>query len=391
MTKTEIIASFETAGQQADAVRLLEAAGFTGIKSYSPYDPDLSCPDPAPDSTSLVPAASLAGGVGGVVLAGFFQAYLSIVSWPLNVGGKPFFAWPAFLPVTFEFMILGAVSGALIAFLRGMRSDDQVSVAALDSAMRGGRFALRVPIHGGVAAIEATSRIAECGGTNRTRVLAPPTRWRNGLGKRLNRGRINNMLGGVTLACFVAAAAIWPDRTRPNYVFAPDMAESPALSAYSVQGWHVAPNELRQRPGGTIARGEQPLRYGSGEAEALRAGAELSMPNDIAAAPEIGAGAGIYQALCRTCHGDEGHGDGVTMKRGFQPPASLLTQQARDMADGKMFHVLTFGQNLMPSHMAQLSTADRWRVIRYVRSLQDRLPVDPPPFEPAPVEPEASP
>ena len=68
------------------------------------------------------------------------------------------------------------------------------------------------------------------------------------------------------------------------------------------------------------------------------------------------------------------------MKRGFQPPASLLTQRARDMKDGQMFHVITYGQKLMPSHAVQLPVADRWRLVRHIRDLQERLPIDPPPF-----------
>ncbi len=40
------------------------------------------------------------------------------------------------------------------------------------------------------------------------------------------------------------------------------------------------------------------------------------------------------------------------------------------MKDGQIFHVLTFGQNNMPSYASQLSREDRWNVITYVRSLQ---------------------
>jgi hypothetical protein len=50
------------------------------------------------------------------------------------------------------------------------------------------------------------------------------------------------------------------------------------------------------------------------------------------------------------------------------------------MKDGQMFHVLTYGQKLMPSHASQLPPHERWRLIKYVRRLQERLPVDPPPF-----------
>jgi mono/diheme cytochrome c family protein len=40
------------------------------------------------------------------------------------------------------------------------------------------------------------------------------------------------------------------------------------------------------------------------------------------------------------------------------------------MKDGQIFHILTYGQNNMPSYAGQISRDDRWKVIAYVRSLQ---------------------
>ena len=47
-----------------------------------------------------------------------------------------------------------------------------------------------------------------------------------------------------------------------------------------------------------------------------------------------------------------------------------------------MFHVITYGQKLMPSQASQVRADDRWRLILHVRQLQQRLPVDPPPVDP---------
>jgi mono/diheme cytochrome c family protein len=123
-----------------------------------------------------------------------------------------------------------------------------------------------------------------------------------------------------------------------------------------------------------------PLHYQASEADALRAGLELTMPSSIVAEKDGTRAAQLFAAFCQPCHGRVGHGDGITIKRGFQPPPSLLTQRARDMKDGQMFHVLAYGQKLMPSHASQLSPDDRWRLIEHIRGLQARLPVDPPPF-----------
>ena len=55
--------------------------------------------------------------------AGFgLQAWIMTIDWPMNFGGKPFFAWPSFVPVTFELMVLFAAIGtAVIAILAGKR------------------------------------------------------------------------------------------------------------------------------------------------------------------------------------------------------------------------------------------------------------------------------
>jgi mono/diheme cytochrome c family protein len=47
-----------------------------------------------------------------------------------------------------------------------------------------------------------------------------------------------------------------------------------------------------------------------------------------------------------------------------------MLPRAVQMKDGQMFHILTYGQNNMPSYASQVSPEDRWSVITYVRSMQ---------------------
>jgi mono/diheme cytochrome c family protein len=65
-------------------------------------------------------------------------------------------------------------------------------------------------------------------------------------------------------------------------------------------------------------------------------------------------------------------------QRGFPPPPSLLAEHALQMKEGQMFHVLTFGQNNMPSYASQISREDRWNAIAYVRMLQAQAAPQPP-------------
>lgn len=385
MKGAQLVASFETAAEAMAAVSLLEAAGFKSPALHSPFAVVETSSGQAMLTPRRIPAACLAGGAVGAAFAALLQVCASTVSLPLNIGGKPLLSWLAFVPVTFEFMILGAVAGAFIAFLRAADFTSGPNLEAIDEAMSGGRFALQLSTLDMEEARRATSLLREAGALLVAQQVAPTRRPVAERGR--DWGRVNRALAAVVGVSVMTAVITRTEPTRPNYTFAPDMFDSPAAVSYSREALWADPDTLRERPVGSVSRGSRPLRYGPGEDEALRAGAELRMPAEIAREPDTRRDETLFVTLCQTCHGEEGHGDGVTMKKGFQPPASLLTQKARDMEDGRMFHVVTFGQNLMPPHAGQMSEWDRWRVIRYVRGLQKRLPVDPPPFEPAMTDP----
>ena len=55
-------------------------------------------------------------GLSGAVTMAAFQYWATAVSWPINVGGKPWNSLPAFVPVTFEMMVLCAGVGTVAAF-----------------------------------------------------------------------------------------------------------------------------------------------------------------------------------------------------------------------------------------------------------------------------------
>jgi mono/diheme cytochrome c family protein len=51
-------------------------------------------------------------------------------------------------------------------------------------------------------------------------------------------------------------------------------------------------------------------------------------------------------------------------------PPSLLSQKVSQWPDGRIYHLITRGQNLMPSYASQILPEDRWAVIQYVRALE---------------------
>jgi hypothetical protein len=92
--------------QAADGAR---QKGWKGLDAFVPYP--LHGLDKALGlKRSWVPWVTLVMGLSGAAGGFALQVWTSAVNWPLNVGGKPFISWPAFLPITFE-------SGVLIAGL----------------------------------------------------------------------------------------------------------------------------------------------------------------------------------------------------------------------------------------------------------------------------------
>lgn len=177
----------------------------------------------------------------------------------------------------------------------------------------------------------------------------------------------------LLLALVVVVSASWilrNDAANPNYDFLPDMAYSARYASYSVNSNMPDGKTLQSPPQGTITRGHLPLHYAPTQADALRAGNDLVNPFGSGNENSIQRGSKVYGNFCAVCHGADGTGMGPVAQRGYPPPPSLLLPHALQMKDGQMFHVLTYGQNNMPSYASQLNVHDRWNVITYVRTLQ---------------------
>jgi mono/diheme cytochrome c family protein len=169
------------------------------------------------------------------------------------------------------------------------------------------------------------------------------------------------------LLCFSAMAC---GKTRPGYEFIPDMARSVPYDAFDPNPVTANGQTLQRPVPGTVARGALPFRYGAGPEEAERAGRELINP--FPATPEVLArGEVVYRTFCWVCHGETGQGDGPIIPK-FPNPPSYTSERVRNLPEGRIFHVITRGSGLMPSYAAQISSDDRWKVVRFVQRLQAR-------------------
>jgi len=108
-----LMAEFASPEALLVAARRAYAAGFRRMDAYSPFPVD-GLAEAIGFHSSRVPLLVLIGGIVGCLGGFFLQYWVSVIDYPINVGGRPSNSWPAFIPVTFEVTILTA---ALAAFL----------------------------------------------------------------------------------------------------------------------------------------------------------------------------------------------------------------------------------------------------------------------------------
>ncbi len=188
----------------------------------------------------------------------------------------------------------------------------------------------------------------------------------------MNRARVNLFLFAALLSCIMLISRGGRDFSHPNIAYMPDMAYSAAYESFSTNPNFPDGKTMQRPPAGTIARGQLPLHYEATPEDAVRAGRELLSPFPAGDAAVLSRGAHVFSAFCQQCHGAAGEGDGPVARRGFPPPPSLMADKARNMKDGQIFHILTYGQGNMPPHASQISREDRWHAVAHVRKLQEQ-------------------
>lgn len=110
------LAEFRTPAALIEASRKVREAGYRRFDAHSPF-PVHGLERAMGLKRSLVPLFVLVLGLGGAAGGMLLQWWVSAVEYPLVVSGKPFFSWPAFVPIMFECGVLGGALGALGGFL----------------------------------------------------------------------------------------------------------------------------------------------------------------------------------------------------------------------------------------------------------------------------------
>ncbi|HTH50491.1 MAG TPA: cytochrome c [Pyrinomonadaceae bacterium] len=170
-----------------------------------------------------------------------------------------------------------------------------------------------------------------------------------------------------------------------------DMQDQPRLKYYKESDFFADKRGSRDQVENTIARGhlfdnkafytgkiDNPNMSAPVQTTTDASGNTLvtSFPNDVDEFPVpvtkelIDRGEERFNVYCIVCHGPLGNGDGMVVRRGFPKPPTYHDDRLRNAPVGHFFDVITNGWGRMPSYSYQISPADRWAIVSYIRALQ---------------------
>jgi hypothetical protein len=111
-----MMAEFDSPSDLVAAAHKTYAAGYKKIDAYSPF-PIEELAEAIGFHRNNVPLVVLIGGIVGCLSGYAMQWWIATVSYPVNIGGRPYHSWPAFIVVTFEMTILCSVLAAVFGML----------------------------------------------------------------------------------------------------------------------------------------------------------------------------------------------------------------------------------------------------------------------------------
>ncbi|HEX6333604.1 MAG TPA: cytochrome c [Flavisolibacter sp.] len=197
---------------------------------------------------------------------------------------------------------------------------------------------------------------------------------------------MNKFLFGTGLLVMAAAfAGCGAGGDNPGSAYMPDMYYSRAYETYGYNNVEGEYDSLRRRGinftsmpvPGTVARGEHFNYWLTADSAGLQAAQSLKNPFDTMAVTPATAGMmkeaeRLYLVNCGICHGTNLDGNGPLYNNGNGPypakPRELNGDYTRNLTDGHVYHVITFGKGAMGSYSSQLTPEQRWWVIKYMRA-----------------------
>lgn len=126
-----------------DAARKVRESGFIKFDAITPY-PVHGMEEACGIKRSYIPYVTFGAGVAGLLAALALVYYTSVIDWPINIGGKPMFSLPAFIPIMFELTVLFAALCSVGALFHACNMP-KIDPPVIDKDLTCHKFAIFIP------------------------------------------------------------------------------------------------------------------------------------------------------------------------------------------------------------------------------------------------------
>ena len=111
-----LLAEFDTPGELVTAAQAAYGTGYRRMDCYTPY-PVEEAAEAIGFHRNNVSLVCLMGGLLGLAAMFGLETWISVWAYPLNIGGRPYYSWPAFVVPAYEWTILFAGLSAAFGML----------------------------------------------------------------------------------------------------------------------------------------------------------------------------------------------------------------------------------------------------------------------------------
>lgn len=373
-----ILAEYDTPTAVVSASKKVRDAGYTRWDTYTPY-PIHGIEKAMGIRMTILPWFVMVFALLGLATATLLQWGTNAVDYKWLISGKPFFSWPANVPIMFELTVLFSA----FATLAGMLALNNLPLLAhpLDLKERFRRvtddkFFLLIEARDPKFDENAVRKLLEATAP----VVLDDVNEDRTSSATIPRALIYTIIVAgfaslIPFAAFAQARTAKMDKGRLHLMW--DMDFTPGYKAQADNTLFADQRAMRKPPAGTVAQGllraDDHLHLGRDAGGNWATTLPSTMSADDATMALGKAQFGIY---CAPCHGYAGEGNGMVHQRasalgqGWVPPTNLHDERVRELPAGEIYSAITNGIRNMPSYGSQMDDEERWAVVLYVRALQ---------------------
>jgi mono/diheme cytochrome c family protein len=186
----------------------------------------------------------------------------------------------------------------------------------------------------------------------------------------------------IIIATIIVTVSSCDTKRQPGKIYMPDMAYSRAYETYAVHdstkfttdpfdaGHKIYYNN--QPVNGTIKRGELfPYTVPNDSNGLINLSSLVLNPLPPLSTADLAEAGRLFNINCAVCHGAKAEANGpVAAKIGG---VKSIIAASPGYSDGRLFHVMTYGQNNMGSYASQLDKKQRWMIVKYIRTLEPKI------------------